>query len=191
MKLSYSFLSLLQVCQNVSKLAASVVACTALRLPVTANSFLTHCAHISRIIGKKSVRWIWWWTLKILFLLLLLLLINIKNLSAYNIVTGWLSHTSKTAQIVLLREFDRANWLCSLFLNSHHVTPFYLTPSSSPEPIQTNTVYDECEYRYYNIHTHHNIGIRTTVYKKLSYCWETVRRESMPRIAKIDVKMTT
>ena len=27
--------------------------------------------------------------------------------------------------------------------------------------------------------------------KKLSYCWETVRRESMPRIAKIDVEMTT
>jgi len=29
------------------------------------------------------------------------------------------------------------------------------------------------------------------VYKKLSYCWETVRRESMPRIAKMDVEMTT
>jgi len=28
-------------------------------------------------------------------------------------------------------------------------------------------------------------------YKKLSYCWETVRRESMPRIAKMDVEMTT
>jgi len=27
--------------------------------------------------------------------------------------------------------------------------------------------------------------------KKLSYCWETVRRESMPRIAKMDVEMTT
>ena len=27
--------------------------------------------------------------------------------------------------------------------------------------------------------------------KKLSYCWETVRRESMPRIAEIDVEMTT
>ena len=27
--------------------------------------------------------------------------------------------------------------------------------------------------------------------KKLSYCWETVRRESMPRIAEMDVKMTT
>ena len=28
-------------------------------------------------------------------------------------------------------------------------------------------------------------------YKKLSYCWETVRRESMPRIAEIYVEMTT
>jgi len=29
------------------------------------------------------------------------------------------------------------------------------------------------------------------VYKKLSYCWETVRRESIPRIAEMDVEMTT
>jgi len=27
--------------------------------------------------------------------------------------------------------------------------------------------------------------------KKLSYCWETVRRESMPRIAEMEVEMTT
>jgi len=27
--------------------------------------------------------------------------------------------------------------------------------------------------------------------KKLSYCWETVRREGMPRIAEMDVEMTT
>jgi len=27
--------------------------------------------------------------------------------------------------------------------------------------------------------------------KKLSYCWETVRRESMPRIVEMDVEMTT
>ena len=31
----------------------------------------------------------------------------------------------------------------------------------------------------------------TSANKKLSYCWETVRRESMPRIAEIDVEMTT
>ena len=34
---------------------------------------------------------------------------------------------------------------------------------------------------YYNYRAH----------KKLSYCWETVRRESMPRIAEMDVEMTT
>ena len=28
-------------------------------------------------------------------------------------------------------------------------------------------------------------------YKKLSYCWETVRRESMLRISEMDVEMTT
>ena len=27
--------------------------------------------------------------------------------------------------------------------------------------------------------------------KKLSYCWETVRRESMPGTAEVDVEMTT
>jgi len=27
--------------------------------------------------------------------------------------------------------------------------------------------------------------------QELSYCWETVRRESMPRIAEMDVEMTT
>ena len=31
----------------------------------------------------------------------------------------------------------------------------------------------------------------TLLNKKLSYCWETVRRESMPRIAEMDVEMTT
>jgi len=29
------------------------------------------------------------------------------------------------------------------------------------------------------------------LYKKLSYCWETVRRESMLRIAEMDVEITT
>jgi len=32
---------------------------------------------------------------------------------------------------------------------------------------------------------------RENDYKKLSCCWETVRRESMPRIAEMDVEMTT
>ena len=31
----------------------------------------------------------------------------------------------------------------------------------------------------------------TELDKKLSYCWETVRRESMPRIAEMDVEMAT
>jgi len=34
-------------------------------------------------------------------------------------------------------------------------------------------------------------GSNGRTYKKLSYCWETVRRESMPRIAEMDVEMTT
>jgi len=33
--------------------------------------------------------------------------------------------------------------------------------------------------------------VRIGLNKKLSYCWETVRRESMPRIAEMDVEMTT
>ena len=36
-----------------------------------------------------------------------------------------------------------------------------------------------------------DVGIVVTVNKKLSYCWETVRRESMPRIAEMEVEMTT
>ena len=34
-------------------------------------------------------------------------------------------------------------------------------------------------------------GVHDTINKKLSYCWETVRRDSMPRIAEMDVEMTT
>jgi len=35
------------------------------------------------------------------------------------------------------------------------------------------------------------VAYKVYKYKKLSYCWETVRRESMPRIAEMDVEMTT
>ena len=42
------------------------------------------------------------------------------------------------------------------------------------------------QYRYYRTSTSVEI-----FNKKLSYCWETVRRESMPRIAEMDVKITT
>jgi len=37
------------------------------------------------------------------------------------------------------------------------------------------------EYDYYRYRSN----------KKLSYCWETMRRESMPSIAEMDVEMTT
>jgi len=37
----------------------------------------------------------------------------------------------------------------------------------------------------------HSDGLLFNMDKKLSYCWETVRRESMPRIAEMDVEMTT
>jgi len=37
----------------------------------------------------------------------------------------------------------------------------------------------------------HKPNIHCVPNKKLSYCWETVRRESMPRIAEMDVEMTT
>jgi len=40
---------------------------------------------------------------------------------------------------------------------------------------------------YKNIFHYHSCNLN----KKLSYCWETVRRESMPRIAEMDVEMTT
>jgi len=35
------------------------------------------------------------------------------------------------------------------------------------------------------------INVRNKLNKKLSYCWETVRRDSMPRIAEMDVEITT
>ena len=36
-----------------------------------------------------------------------------------------------------------------------------------------------------------SVGCVVYRYKTLSYCWETVRRESIPRIAEMDVEMTT
>jgi len=42
-----------------------------------------------------------------------------------------------------------------------------------------------------NLHSKYKYPLRVAVDKKLSYCWETVRRESMPRIAEMDVEMTT
>jgi len=39
--------------------------------------------------------------------------------------------------------------------------------------------------------TSHVYLVLANMKKKLSYCWETVQRESMPRIAELDVEMTT
>ena len=39
--------------------------------------------------------------------------------------------------------------------------------------------------------SHFVTSSKTPMDKKLSYCWETVRRESMPRIAEMDMEMTT
>jgi len=50
----------------------------------------------------------------------------------------------------------------------------------------THTHTHTSKHKYVNINS-----ANTSEYKKLSYCWETVRRESMPRIAEMDVKMTT
>jgi len=47
---------------------------------------------------------------------------------------------------------------------------------------------------YVFVHVVHiclNPGEYDIINKKLSYCWETVRCESMPRIAEMDVEMTT
>ena len=44
---------------------------------------------------------------------------------------------------------------------------------------------------YFYRHRHRTTLENTIMYKKLSYCWETVRRDSMPNIAEMDVEMTT
>jgi len=57
-----------------------------------------------------------------------------------------------------------------------------------------NTPYKVFEIPKYQILSHEYFNyqnIKYVFYKKLSYCWETVRRESMPRIAEMDVEMTT
>jgi len=36
-----------------------------------------------------------------------------------------------------------------------------------------------------------NTLVRKKYNKKLSYCWETARRESLPKIAEMDVEMAT
>jgi len=55
-----------------------------------------------------------------------------------------------------------------------HVDRSHTTLLNSPIPLAIVIVVDYAENN-----------------KKLSYCWETVRRASMPRIAEMDVEMTT
>ena len=53
------------------------------------------------------------------------------------------------------------------------------------------------EILVFNYTTFYSLGrperayVNNRAYKKLSYCWETVRRESVPRIAEMDVEVTT
>jgi len=42
-----------------------------------------------------------------------------------------------------------------------------------------------------HVNTKQHDSIKVFLNKKLSYCWETVRRESIPRIAVMNVEMTT
>ena len=73
---------------------------------------------------------------------------------------------------------NRLNWLparmrvCNEFRSSYHIVQKCLA---------VLLFYDS--QNILHMHTDKN--------KKLSYCWETVRRESMPRIAEMDVEMTT
>jgi len=34
-------------------------------------------------------------------------------------------------------------------------------------------------------------SLQSSLNKKFSYCWETARRKSLPKIAEMDVEMTT
>jgi len=43
----------------------------------------------------------------------------------------------------------------------------------------------------YHMKRARKLGLPLVPYKKLSYCWETVQRESLPNIAEMDVEMTT
>lgn len=65
--MSYSFLSLLQVCQNITELVASIVTCIACTtFPDIAGTsiFLTYWT-ITQSVSKKPVCRIWWWTLQL------------------------------------------------------------------------------------------------------------------------------
>jgi len=73
----------------------------------------------------------------------------------------------------------------------------YRTKQGRPKatPVTQNASQKSSEGRGQNIEvdggTKFKIDSQENKYKKLSYCWETVRRESMPRIAEMGVEMTT
>jgi len=71
-------------------------------------------------------------------------------------------------------------------------------------PHYTSTICLHCSFTQH-LHSHQSLwrfviglfhqrklkSLCTVFNKKLSYCWETERRESIPRIAEMDVEMTT
>ena len=81
---------------------------------------------------------------------------------------------------------DNATFLCrSLYL------PYAVPHCSSPcQNLHGFARFPSDSTALVSIIMERTILLRCT-YKKLSYCWETVRRESMPRIAEMDVEMTT
>jgi len=69
---------------------------------------------------------------------------------------------------------------------------FSVQRSLRPNPVRTGQAQKQRQYMDTRAGLKYSYGkYRTKSYKKLSYCWETVRRESMPRIAEMDVEMTT
>ena len=61
--------------------------------------------------------------------------------------------------------------------SNHNHVKAYWCPVKRRFTTMVGTTYEPCGLVEYN--------------KKLSCCWETVRRVSMPRIAEVDVEMTT
>ena len=59
------------------------------------------------------------------------------------------------------------------------------------ERCQSNIYGSQCNQGEQYTHVYSLTAALAIVNKKLSYCWETARRESMPRIAEMDVEMTT
>ena len=80
---------------------------------------------------------------------------------------------------------------CTGLLHFHirHFTP-PTSPLSHPSGKQFFSRWKQNAVVLFVMQSRHG-SFRLHKNKKLSYCWETVRRESMPRIAEMDVEMTT